>query len=776
MNTSASNMIEPTDMLAYMSEIFEHGDTVLIHVNDLKGRQFDHTELLQNILKPDTATSCVDLQKDGHNIYLTMNPVDPVAKNRQKQNIAAIRTVYIDVDENGSESIELVRQSVAFGEIPPPHFIVSSSPNKFYVIWRVEGFTVELQEGLNRALQQKFGGDKQAIDASRVLRLPGTKNLKYEGQPVCTIVEQNPGPRLKPSDFEIEFSAIPQQVRVVVADEALESKMSEVRGFLDWAGTQYTEKNASDGGIIALFVCPFEHKSGHHEGEAFAGVGTLDSTVNFRFDCKHDSCEGIGWKEFRKRVEAMKGSAYSFGGNDVLMSTEAIEAAAKTTAIEMMEAPSSDDLPLIYQEADAPEVEQDLGDADDLPDDKWFFGRGPVKFPNAALFGITGDIIRKLSPHTESHPAGNLLDLIISLGSIIGHDPYIVVEGTKHYCNEFGVRVGKTALARKGTGGDIIRAITSKVDAVWATNRVLGGFGSGESVVHEVRDDRIYHKRGVELVAPGVSDKRLHVAEGEFANVLVTMNKQDSKMSIMFRDGWDSKALKNITKGEGKEVCQEPHLSCMADITGADILSLVQDKDKRNGSINRFLWCHVERTKKLPFSEAYSIDWSSEILQLIRLVGQARSISRVFLTESARRLFVAHYDELTEDVPGIVGAVISRGAPHCLRLALIFALLDMDAYEVKTSGFTCHIDRCHLKAALALWNYCADSARIIFGGVTAEQQKILSFIEKAPATAGEVRRELYQDNRRSSAVREDLDRLLKIGKLVLQDDKNYKKA
>jgi hypothetical protein len=60
---------------------------------------------------------------------------------------------------------------------------------------------------------------------------------------------------------------------------------------------------------------------------------------------------------------------------------------------------------------------------------------------------------------------------------------------------------------------------------------------------------------------------------------------------------------------------------------------------------------------------------------------------------------------LSEGHGGLFGAVTARAEAQCLRLALVYALLD------KAEA----IDAPHLFAAFALWEYCEASARLIFG-------------------------------------------------------------
>lgn len=48
------------------------------------------------------------------------------------------------------------------------------------MVWRVENVSPEQAEILQRAMARKFGGDPAATDSTRVLRLPGFMNRKYD--------------------------------------------------------------------------------------------------------------------------------------------------------------------------------------------------------------------------------------------------------------------------------------------------------------------------------------------------------------------------------------------------------------------------------------------------------------------------------------------------------------------------------------------------------------------------------------------------------------------
>src|SRR5882762_10160780 len=114
---------------------------------------------------------------NGSDIYMGMNPLRQDAATRTKEEIETIRHVYLDLDQGGPEALESVEDS---GVVPKPNYVLTSSPGKFQVVWKVDGMSLDEAEGLLHAMAREFGGDPAATDATRVLRLPGFANKKYE--------------------------------------------------------------------------------------------------------------------------------------------------------------------------------------------------------------------------------------------------------------------------------------------------------------------------------------------------------------------------------------------------------------------------------------------------------------------------------------------------------------------------------------------------------------------------------------------------------------------
>lgn len=114
--------------------------------------------------------------KSGANVYVAANPLVPGSRRRTKECIAEIRHLYLDVDCDGDARLSAL---IASDQVPSPSIIVSTSPGKYQVLWRVEGFSFEQQETMLKLLAIRFGGDSACTDCNRVIRVPGFSNRKY---------------------------------------------------------------------------------------------------------------------------------------------------------------------------------------------------------------------------------------------------------------------------------------------------------------------------------------------------------------------------------------------------------------------------------------------------------------------------------------------------------------------------------------------------------------------------------------------------------------------
>jgi hypothetical protein len=136
----------------------------------------------------------------GINIYVAANPLRSGSRKRTKDSIAEVRHLYLDIDMDGEERIAALRASDA---VPVPTVILSTSPGKYQVLWRVEGFDFDQQENTLKLLALAFGGDPACTDRNRALRMPGFLNCKYEPAHHVT-VEYPSDATYHPGDFRLQ--------------------------------------------------------------------------------------------------------------------------------------------------------------------------------------------------------------------------------------------------------------------------------------------------------------------------------------------------------------------------------------------------------------------------------------------------------------------------------------------------------------------------------------------------------------------------------------------
>ena len=171
----------------YVRALFKPTDNVAILV---RNRRLGHT--LQRITKAEIIKSAafqsalLEQNRAGADVFVGMNPVKDGAYSRTKQSLKEIRHVYLDIDRNGDQAIELIRTSL---DIPTPNFVLNTSPGKYQVVWRIEGANLQQAEALLHGMANHFGGDFAATDASRVLRLPGFANHKLAFEFVVQVVQ-----------------------------------------------------------------------------------------------------------------------------------------------------------------------------------------------------------------------------------------------------------------------------------------------------------------------------------------------------------------------------------------------------------------------------------------------------------------------------------------------------------------------------------------------------------------------------------------------------------
>ena len=140
------------------------------------------------------------------------------------------------------------------------------------------------------------------------------------------------------------------------------------------------------------------------------------------------------------------------------------------------------------------------------------------------------------------------------------------------------------------------------------------------------------------------------------------------------------------------------------DITpGALAKMLATGTEVFDGFANRFLWCCVQSPRSLP--DGGNINVLEPFLpRLAEALTFAKAVGEMKRDDEAKALWHKVYKSL--QFSGDRVPQTGRARPYVVRLSMLYALADCSA--------VIRIE--HLQGALAVWNYCVESAAMLFKG------------------------------------------------------------
>jgi Protein of unknown function (DUF3987) len=379
---------------------------------------------------------------------------------------------------------------------------------------------------------------------------------------------------------------------------------------------------------------------------------------------------------------------------------------------------------------------------------------------------LPGRVVRLSERHTEAEPVAIAVQFLIGFGNAVGHGPRFFVGETPHHLNEFLAVVGTTSRARKGDSKNAALRAIEEADPDWAHN-IGSGLSSGEGLIHAVRDPvtRIAtsgKEKGNEYLAdPGVSDKRLLVVESEFSNALKQFSRDGNVLSCMLRDAWDAKRTLRLLTKNSPTRATDAHISIIAHTTPEDLSAYLANIEAANGLGNRFLFVLTHRARLLPNPGRAAAQDVAEVVDEVRdALLHARQVEVIRRTPAAERLWAEIYPTLTADQPGLLGKLLARSEAHVARLSALYALCALSP----------QIDVEHLKSALALWDYCESSTRLIFANRTGDDTADRIRSELLPGQSmslRELRDQIFANHISAARLSEALKLLQALGEITV---------
>lgn len=289
-----------------------------------------------------------------------------------------------------------------------------------------------------------------------------------------------------------------------------------------------------------------------------------------------------------------------------------------------------------------------------------------------------------------------------------------------------------------------------------------GPLSSGEGLVYAVRDPSDALDEKGEPIDPGVEDKRLLVVDGEFGAALKAAQRDGNTLSAILRAAWDHGNIAPLTKNN-RIRATDAHINFVAHITLEELRKLLESGDLWNGFANRILWAAVRRSAPVPRPRPIT---KEDLARMAKRLSEALmdgvTCGEMNFDSEASDLWDSRYLKLTEDHSGALGAVTARAEAQVLRLALLHAVMDPDATDIGVP---------HLRAAIAIWEYCLASACYIFGDAEADPEviKLLAALSERDMSLTDING-LFSGHKGKSAIKALLDRLQATGRVTLREE------
>ncbi len=632
--------------------------------------------------------------------------------------------VYFAPNAGGSTDADITRFNAVFVEndlltIPEQHEALDRSPlptsirvetkRSVHGYWLLKGdCTAERWRKMQSRLIHVFNGDVSIKNPSRVMRLPFFTHLTYNPNAV--------------GKYDAKL------VEVVQFDANRRYSMEELEAAFPQGedGDRQSGKNAAVGEIIG---------NGHRNATLFSLAGSMRR-------------RGLGQNEIMAALREV---------NETRVRPRLQETELSEIANGVMRYPAEAPIASNGQ----PTKEEEEFKSLEIP-----------TLPAAALYGLAGDVIRTLEPHTEADCAALLAQFLAAFGCVVGKSSHFWAEADCHYTKIFTVIVGASSKGRKGTSWGHIKRLFALVDESFL-NCVHDGLSSGEGLIFHVRDEQTkktaIKKQGRivdyqdEIVDEGAKEKRAFVLEPEFARVLKVMRREGNTLSSVIRQAWDSDRLRVMTKTP--LVASNTHISITGHITLFELLRNLDETEMANGFANRFLWVFSRRSKYLPYGGSLKpSDLNPLVQRLHEAVAHTRETYELRRDEGADALWGEVYRELSDGHSGMLGSVTSRSEAQVMRLASLYALLDCSKM----------IRAEHLEAALAFWKYCFDSAKYIFGNQTGDKtaDKIYEALQANPGGLTRTQlRDLFNRNATPGQIGSGLKLLIELGRVDVENQK-----
>jgi hypothetical protein len=319
--------------------------------------------------------------------------------------------------------------------------------------------------------------------------------------------------------------------------------------------------------------------------------------------------------------------------------------------------------------------------------------------PEAAWYGLSREYREIVGPCTEASHSYHLACFVAAVGACLERNVYVERAG-RHYPNLFVVLVGPSGGARKSTalrfGLDLVAAVDRKILVAWTID-------SREGFLQDLSDRGKLngHRRGVHAI--------LRLDE---LRALIDKSRMEGLGNIvpMLTHAYDCPPSLDVRTRKNSLSVPQPTLSLVAATTW-DWLEGIKSPDLLGGLGNRTMWVAGQPGDAIPDPPKRDPErWDGLVQKLRTLIAHWRKskCTEVSLSAEAaarwKRIYGEIYGHRSDDP--LIATLCERMQNHCLKVALIFAVLDRQSV----------IELHHLEAAYTFTQFLYDCLWHVFRG------------------------------------------------------------
>ena len=161
----------------FLQAAFDHDDSIGVLLKTYRTGQ-----VIQRIVPVASAISdrfqawLRHMNAHGWNVYVGVNAYRP-GRSRAREAVAHVRHLFLEEDLDGPGLLATLSTRP---DLPPPSYVLHSSPGRLHVLWRVRDIATSKVEQLQKELARELLTDRAATSCTQTTRLPGFFNHKRQ--------------------------------------------------------------------------------------------------------------------------------------------------------------------------------------------------------------------------------------------------------------------------------------------------------------------------------------------------------------------------------------------------------------------------------------------------------------------------------------------------------------------------------------------------------------------------------------------------------------------